>query len=52
MPFAATRVDLPIVTLSVVSQTEKDNYCISLMCGIWKTDTNEFIHKTETDSQI
>ena len=28
------RVDLPIVTLSVVSQTEKDKYCISLMCGI------------------
>ena len=35
MPFAATWMDLEIVLLSEVSQTEKDKYCmISLMCGI------------------
>ena len=35
MPFAATRMDLEIVILSEVSQTEKDKYCmISLICGI------------------
>ena len=37
MPFAATRMDLEIVTLSEVSQTEKDKYhMISLICGIFK----------------
>ena len=35
MPFAATWVDLEIIILSEVSQTEKDKYCmISLICGI------------------
>ena len=35
MPFAATRMDLEIVTLSEVSQTEKDKYhMISLICQI------------------
>ena len=35
MPFAATWVDLEIITLSEVSQTEKDKYhMISLVCGI------------------
>ena len=35
MPFAATWVDLEIVILSEVSQTEKDKYLmISLICGI------------------
>ena len=35
MPFAATWVDLEIVILSIVSQTEKEKYCmISLICGI------------------
>ena len=35
MPFAATWVDLEIVILSEVSQTEKDKYrMISLICGI------------------
>ena len=35
MPFAATWMDLEIVTLSEVSQTEKDKYrMISLICGI------------------
>ena len=35
MPFVATWMDLEIIILSEVSQTEKDKYCvISLRCGI------------------
>ena len=35
MPFAATWMDLEIITLSGVSQKEKDKYhMISLICGI------------------
>ena len=35
MPFAATWMDLDIIILSKVSQTEKDKYpMISLICGI------------------
>ena len=34
MPFAATWMDLEIITVSEVSQTEKDKYHISLICGI------------------
>ena len=35
MPFAATWMDLEIVILSEVSQTETDKYqMISLICGI------------------
>ena len=34
MPFAATWVDLEIIILSEVSQTEKDKYIILLICGI------------------
>ena len=34
------------------SQTEKDKYhMVSLICGIFKNDTNECISKTEIDSQ-
>ena len=33
-PFAATPMDLEIIILSEVSQTEKDKYHITLMCGI------------------
>ena len=40
MPFAATWVDLEIVILSEVSQTEKGKYhMISLICGIQKNGT-------------
>ena len=42
MPFAATWMDLEIVILSEVSQTEKDKYHMtSLICGILKKGTNE-----------
>ena len=35
MPFAATWMDLEIIKLSKVSQTEQDKYhMISLICGI------------------
>ena len=34
MPFAATWMDLEIIILSEVSQTEKDKYHISLIHGI------------------
>ena len=34
MPFTATQMDLDIIMLSEVSQTEKDKYMISLICGI------------------
>ena len=35
MPFAAMWMDLEIVILSEVSQTEKDKYCMILpVCGI------------------
>ena len=35
MPFAATWMDLEIIILSEVSQTEKDKYhLMSLICGI------------------
>ena len=37
MPFAATWMDLEIIILSEVSQTQKDKYhMISLTCGIQK----------------
>ena len=46
-------MDLEIVILSEVSQTVKDKYCIiSFICSdLKRNDTNELIHKTETDSQ-
>ena len=51
MPFAPTWIDLEIIILSEVSQTEKDKYYISLICLIFKNDTNELIHEPEIDSQ-
>ena len=52
MPFAATWMDLEIIIVSEVNQTKKDKYhIISLICGILKSDTNELIYKTESDSQ-
>ena len=48
MPFVATWMDLEIIKLSEVNQTEKDKYhLILLICGIQKKkkDTNE-LYKT------
>ena len=56
MSLAAMWIDLGIIILSEVSQTEKDKYhMLSLICGIWflkKDETNELVCKTETDLQI
>ena len=42
MPSAATWMDLVIIILSEVSQTEKDKYhMILLICRILKNDTNK-----------
>ena len=49
-PFAATWMDLEIVILSEVGQTEKD-HMLSYMQNLKGNDTNELIYKTETDSQ-
>ena len=48
-------VQTQIIVLSEVNQIEKDNYVISLICGIFKflkNDRNELICKSETDLQI
>ena len=50
MPFAAIWMDLEILILSEVSQTEKDKYDITYMWNL-KYDTSELIYETETDSQ-
>ena len=52
MPSAATWMDLEIIILSEVNQTEKDIPCdITYMWNLKKNDTNELIYKTKTDSQ-
>ena len=44
MPLVATWMDVEIIILSKVSQTEKAKYhMISLICGILKSDTTELI---------
>ena len=51
MPCAATWIDLEIVILSEVSQTEKQKHHKSLCMQNFKSnDIKEFIYKTETDS--
>ena len=48
MPFAATWIDLEMITLSEVSQTEKDKYYdITYMWNL-KNNTNQLIYKTNT----
>ena len=45
-------MDLEIIMLSEVSQTEKEKYHItSLICTLKRNHTNELLYKTETDSQ-
>ena len=46
MPVAATWIDLEIIVLSEVSQTEKDKYhMISLICGISNIQMNLFTNR-------
>ena len=46
----ATWMELEIITLSEISQTEKEiSYDITYMWNLKKKDTNELIYKTETD---
>ena len=48
MSFAAMWMDLQMIILSEVSQTEKDKcLMISLICGIQKNHTSQLIYKTE-----
>ena len=49
MPFAPTRTDLDIITLSEVTQTEKDHYHMIYLRVESKHDTSELIYKTEID---
>ena len=54
MPLAATWMDLQIIILSEISQTEKDKYHIIHLyveSKKKKRDTNELIYKAEIDSQ-
>ena len=48
MSFAATWTDLEIVTLSEVSQAEKDKYhMISLICGVLNELTLELLRGSQ-----
>ena len=50
MPFAVASMGLEIISLSEVSQTEKGEHRILLLCEILKKkDTNELAYKTEGD---
>ena len=52
MPFAATWMELEIIILSEVSQTEKDKYRIlTHICGIQKNGRDEPICKAEIETQ-
>ena len=48
MPSAATWMNLEIIIKSEVSQTEKDKYMISFICGTRKTDTNRHLLNRDT----
>ena len=51
MPFAATWMQLEILTLSEVSQNHKDKYHMITFMWNLKYVIDEPIYKTETDSQ-
>ena len=52
MSFAATWMDLDIITLSEINQTQKDKYhMISLIMWNLKNDTIKLTLKTEISSQ-
>ena len=48
MPFSATWMDLEIVILSEVSQTEKEKYCMTSPQQAKRNDTKELTTQTET----
>ena len=49
LPFATAWMDLEIIKLSEVSQSEKEKYhIISLICGVY--EQTELTSKIETDS--
>ena len=53
MPFAATQMDLEIIILSEVSQTEKDKYhMISLVYGILKVNTMKLFSKQKQTHRL
>jgi len=54
MPFTATWMDLEVIILSEVSQTEEIKHHMVLLVYIWnlKNGTNELIYKTEIESQM
>ena len=37
LPFVMTLMEIEGITLNEISQSEKDKYMISLICGIYKT---------------
>ena len=49
LPFPTTWMDLEIIILREVSQTEKGKYYITYMWDL-KNNTNELIYKIQTDS--
>ena len=54
MSFAATWIDLEIVIMSEISQTEKDKYMILLICRILKkkeNGPNKLIYEREIKSE-
>ena len=50
MPFSATLMDLEIIILSEVNQTEKDKYYMITYTWNLKYDAHELIYKAETGS--
>ena len=51
--FAVTWMDLEIIILNEVSQTQKDKQHIAYMWGLKKNEgTNEVITKTEVESEM
>ena len=49
--FIATWMDLEIILISEISQTEENKYMILLYIKFFKDDTCKLIYKKETDSQ-
>ena len=49
--FSATQMDIEIIILSGINQTEKDKYCVATYMWNVKSDRSELLYKTETDSQ-